>query len=124
MSFTYDPSLSSWRDHARLALGDVDPASGLLQDETIEAKLEEFGYLEAVAQLADGLAVLASQDPTKYAEGSVGLSAEWTERVQAWRKLADDCRSGRIAVPVGSQLRSGIAVGELAAPTLRRFRPD
>lgn len=121
MSFSFQPGLPNLLDHARLALADTDSANQLLQDETIVAKLSVFGYLEGLAQLADSLAVRAAQDPTRYAEGSVGLTAEWTDRVAAWRKLADDCRAGGISDPSGVS-KPRIAVGELSAPDLTRLR--
>lgn len=121
MSFSFQPGLPNLLDHVRLALADTDSADPLLQDETIVTKLSVFGYLEGLAQLADGLAVQAAQDPTRYAEGSVGLTAEWNERVAAWRKLADDCRSGLISDPSGAS-KARIAVGDITAPDLTRLR--
>lgn len=124
MSFSFDPSLGAWRDHARLALGDTDAADPLLADETIDGKIAAFGYLEGLAQLADGLAVQAAQDPDKYAEGQAGLSAQWSQRVAAWRKLADDCRNARIFPPLGTAGRSGVALGQLTVPADDGLRTD
>lgn len=124
MSFSFDPTLASWRDHARLALGDVESATPLLENETIDAKLTSFGFLEGLAQLADGLAMRAAQDPSRYAEGAAGLAVEWTQKVGAWRQLAADCRAGRVAMPVGAARRSLIEVDQLQAPDRTRFRPD
>ncbi len=124
MSFTYDPSLRAWRDHARLALGDLDSSEPLLSDETIDAKLATFGFLEGLAQLADSLVALFAQEPDHYSEGSAGLAAQWSGRADAWRQVAADCRSGRVAVPVGASSRGLIAVDELENPDLKGFRAD
>ena len=124
MSFTYHASLPTRKDHARLALNDLDSANAFFDDETIEAKLASFGYLEGVAQLADSLAVRAAQDPDKYAEGSAGLTSEWSERVSAWRRLADDLRGGRVAVPPGGISRPGVSVSTLSSPDVSRYRGE
>ncbi|MBI1756193.1 MAG: hypothetical protein HYR64_03700 [Fimbriimonas ginsengisoli] len=124
MSFSFDPSLHAPRDHARLALGDTDAASPLLDDETLDAKLSSSGYLEAVAQLAEALATRFAQEPDRYSEGQAGLSAQWTQRIAAWRKLAEDCRSGRIAPPGGAASRPPARVGSLDAPDMGGMRTD
>jgi hypothetical protein len=116
MPFSFDPTLPTLRDHARLALSDLDAAAPLLDDGTMDAKLSQLGYLEGLAQLADALAVRAAQDPNKYAEGAAGLSAEWSQRVESWRRLAEDCRSGAIQIPTGIR-RPGISVDELSRPS-------
>ncbi|MBS1716463.1 MAG: hypothetical protein JSS72_01875 [Armatimonadetes bacterium] len=120
---SFDPSLPSLRDHLRLALGDTDSVSPLLADETIDAKLAAVGYLEALAQLAEALAVEAAQDPSRYAEDSSGMNIQWGERVAAWRQLALDARAGRIASPSGEVVPPVVA-GQLDGIDKRDFRSD
>lgn len=90
MSFTYDLNLPTEKDHIRYALGDIDPENPLLQDETILAKLQAFGYGEALAQLAEGLASQFAQEPDSFT--SDGMRISWTERVANWRALAKSAR--------------------------------
>lgn len=113
MTATFDISLASKRDHIRLALGDIDASSPLLVDETIDAKLSAFSYLEALAQLAEALVAQFGQRPDEYSE-SGGLSIKWGERIAAWRKLAEDARSGKIEAPTTAKTqRYGAAVKQL-----------
>ena len=98
MTATYDPSLPTNRDHLRQLLGDTDTASPLLQDETIDAKLQAFGFTEALAQLADGLASELSQRPDSFKEDG-GVEYSWQHRVVQWRELATKARSGLIMPP-------------------------
>jgi len=122
MSATYDQTLSTLKDHVRLALGDVpsNQVSGavddpLLQDETIAAKLDAFGYCEALAQLAEGLITLIGQRPSSYDETG-GLSLGWSERINSWRNIVEAARSGRMRPPTESRrFRPYAAVGQTTA---------
>ena len=78
MTATYSTALTTTRDHIRLALGDTDTDAPLLQDETIDAKLSAFGYAEALAQLAESLAVLHARKPTKASASKPGSSSRRT----------------------------------------------
>jgi hypothetical protein len=97
-SGTFDPSLPTYRDHARLLLGDTDTTAVLLADSTIDAKLALFPYPEAVAQLALSLIALYGQKPDQYGEQG-GVQVRWGERINAWRQIVDDARNGNIADP-------------------------
>ncbi len=98
MAATFDPALSTLKDHIRLALGDKDTASPLLADETIAAKLSAFSYCEALAQLAEALIAEFGQRPDDYSETG-GIHVKWGERIDAWRRIAEAARNGEIATP-------------------------
>lgn len=118
MAATYDPTLATPKDHARLALGDTDTTAALLDDTTIQAKLDSFGYCEALAQLAEALAVEYAQRPAVV--GDNGQRFEWPDRVKAWKDLAAAARSGKIAVPDSGQApRSQFGSGQLRAGRVR-----
>jgi hypothetical protein len=111
MTATYNPTLASITDHIRLALGDTDTTAALLADETIQAKLNAFGYQEALAQLAEALVAQFGQKPSEYSEDG-GLRLKWTERISAWQKIADDARAGKIAAPSTVKLARGATVAQ------------
>ena len=126
MTATYDASLTELKDYIRLALGDTAVATALLADETIEAMLAAHPYGEALAQLAEGLIAEYGQRPDEYSE-SGGVRLTWGERIEAWRRIADDARAGKIEPPTSTRLaRPGMAVQELTkqAMTTRTARTD
>ncbi len=115
---TFDPALPTQRDHIRLALGDRhnNDAAGavtdpLLTDAIIDAKIAALGYLDALADLAEGLAAEKAQEPDEFQESSGGLKFKWSERVKYWLNLADRCRKGLVKVPgVTRTTNYGVAV--------------
>lgn len=114
MTATFNPALTTNRDHIRLALGDTDTAAPLVDDATIDAMLARFGYLEVLAQLAGSLVTQFGQRPDEYGE-SGGVKMTWKERIQAWRDLASAARSGKIQPPTSRRVaRTGIAIGALS----------
>ena len=135
MSAIFDPSLPTQKDHIRLALGDKhslstssDVTEPLLQDETIQAKIDSFGYSEALAQLADGLASEYAQVPDRFAETG-GVSFSWSERVKNWRELAKLARSGNMVPPGVTATskkiyRPGPASGTLTNPRSAHNMPN
>jgi hypothetical protein len=98
MSATYDPSLPSPKDHIRQLLGDTDTTTPILQDETIIAKLQAFGWGEALAQLAEGLISQYAQEPDTLEE-SGGMKQQWTARLSSWQALVVRARAGEIGEP-------------------------
>ncbi len=120
---TFDPTLPTQKDHIRVALGDRhnDDAAGavtdpLLTDAVINAKIDALGYLDALADLAEGLAAEKAQEPDEFQESSGGLKMKWSERVKYWLNLADRCRKGQIKVPgVTRSTQYGIAVRQTTA---------
>jgi hypothetical protein len=79
--------------HNNSSAGDVPDA--LVQDELIDSMLNQVGFRECVAMLADYLAVRFSQVPDSYSEPD-GISVSWSERVAAWRTLAKKMRMGEV----------------------------
>lgn len=117
MAATFDPTLSQKRDHVRLHLGDTDVANALLQDETIDGKLSEFGYVEALAQLAESLIAQYGQYPSEQSI-SGGTTNVWADRVKAWKLIVDNARSGKIARPGQSAAtRTKNKIGQITAGT-------
>lgn len=126
MAATFDATLSTAKDRARMLLGDVpdNGASGtvsspMLQDETIEAMLEAHPYNEAVRQLAMGLLSRFSGEPDKYEEGN-GLRLEWKSRLEGWKAILKELK---VTAPPAT-FRSGIAIGQLSAPDMTEMRSD
>ena len=112
MAATFDPTLATLKDHIRLALGDTNVNTPLLDDQTINAKLAAFSYCEALAQCAEALISQFGQRPSEYGE-SGGVRITWGERISAWRKIVEDARSGRINPPTTTRAaRSRIALQE------------
>ncbi len=111
---TFDPALSSQRDHIRLAIGDTDTDAALVADTTIDALLAEYPYTEALALLCDALIAEFGQMPDRYSEQQ-GIALQWTQRIEAWSRLATLARSGQIKTPgAGTQItRRGVALGML-----------
>lgn len=125
MSFSYNENLPRLLDHIRLALnqravtdasavaGTVSPdfAPAYYSDEEINAKVSSVGYLEGLAQLADGLKTQYIGQAQKTTDDDV--SYDFGERVKHFADLADAARSGRIRAPGTS--RPGISVGLISA---------
>jgi len=90
MSGTWDPGLSTWRDHARLLLGDTgqDSAPYLEDDTTYNGMLAAYPYDRAVGKLARGLAARYAQEPDWYDDDG-GTKVRWLYRVQQWNRMAD-----------------------------------
>lgn len=108
----FDAALGTERDRARFMLGDtgalLDDAGGqvwLLQDETLDALIETYGFREAVALAADGLVARFAQEPDSYADEG-GVKVEWRERIDAWRDLAKRMRVSAVG-DVASVIQGG-----------------
>lgn len=137
MGATFDPALTTHRDHIRLHLGDkhnLDVAgpvpNAMLQDEVIDANLQTFGYLETLARLADALATDAAQRPNEYREEN-GVQVKWSYRVMIWQQLAKQARSGIIPIPGSKRLARRLAASSpltlqetLTDPLTSDFRSD
>ena len=86
--FTYDPLLTTDKDRVRHALGDVNVADPLIQDETIVARIVVLGgWKQAAAELAQGLAARFSLEPDQMSFTGVG-SFSWKSRIDSWMGLA------------------------------------
>lgn len=119
MASTYSSSIATPKDRARLLLGDNGADGGvfLLTDEEIAAFLATLHFNEAVAQLADSLAVRFAQYPDE-TETPGGHTIKWTERVTAWQELAKRMRSA--SGP--STRRRPAYLGALTNPTENNLR--
>jgi hypothetical protein len=121
---TFDITLPTLKDHIRLALGDAAAATGsvtgaLLQDASIQTKLAQCGYLEALAQLAESLIAQYGQQPDEYDERG-GIRLKWSERINAWKTIADHARTGKTRVPaLQKPMRRNIGLGR----TMSQSRP-
>jgi hypothetical protein len=116
MAATFDPSLSTLKDHIRLAIGDTDTTAAMLADETIAALLAAHTYPEALAQCCDALVTRYGQRPDEYAE-SGGVKITWGERCKRWSELADNARAGKIKTPTAT--RTARTLGNASQTTLQ-----
>ena len=118
MATSYDPTLSTPKDHVRLLLGDngVDGGSYLLQDEEINANVTALGFNLAVAQLAESLATRFAQYPDE-TDTAGGTRLSWRTRVSAWQTLAKTMRTqGASADPTKqAPIRKAARVGQLGS---------
>ena len=130
MATNYSPALGTDRDRARFIVGDTGElldSSGeqvwLLQDETIEALLSQFGYAEGVAQICEALISRFAQEPDQYEEEG-GIQVRWSERIKAWKELARRMRDKGDASEEASGTRgAAYQLGQSTAPAgLSDFR--
>lgn len=135
MGATFNPALPTQLDRARFALGDKhnnsvagEVAEPLLQDETIQAMIDRFGYREGVAQLADGLVAEYAQMPDSITDDTTKM--QWSSRLDAWRELASSMRSGVVATGSTKVARKPAVVQQttvqanLTSPGYSDFRSD
>ena len=121
MAATYDPLLPTDRDVIRFKLGDTESANPLLSDEQIDAMiLRMCDWRLAGAELADGLATKAAQDPDSVAVSGT-ITVSWRSLVPRWVAVAAQLRAEaaqdtRASSPSGFQsfaaLRDEPVVGE------------
>lgn len=121
MASTFDSTLPTPRDRARLALGDTgflkDEAGDqiwLLPNETLDALLDQ-GYEIGVADAAEALVSQFAQLPTKLGEDE-GLNQEWGERIAAWKALASRMRSARPTNTPQATVGGSVAGGRINDP--------
>ena len=117
---TYNMPWQGDPDRVRYMLGDTETTAPLLDDGEIASMLSLQPFNEAVAQLAEGLAVRFAQEPDKY-DADGGLSQSWTQRVDAWFKLAERMRSV-VMVADAPVPRSGVSGGTLKQPDASNLR--
>ena len=123
MAATFNVSLTSDRDYARLLLGDTDvPTNALHQDETYDKCMTDLGFNLGVALLADSLVTRFAQEPEEYEQAESGASIKLRERLKAWKEIASKLRSGEIDL---GKLKGDTAyiVRKLKIPTMEGFRP-
>lgn len=124
MAFSYDPTLPTSKDRARLRLQDNVQASAVLADEEITAVLAREGYQEGCAQLAEVKAAQFAQRASEFTEADVRKS--YMKRSDQFYELADRIRRGTdIDMPIVlDPSDEGSAVGRLANPDLTDYRTD
>lgn len=119
MAATFDASLSTPRDEARLAMGDV-AAPFLLQDETYDALIDAFtGTTAQYIAIAKALARVCANKPQDVAQGT--MRRHWIDRAQFYNDLAlrlsregvdgDDSFESTYQAPVVGQLDGPVTVG-------------
>ncbi len=128
-TYTFNPTLPTLKDHARMALrmwsftSEADAiAKAYFSNEMIEAKILAFGYLEGLAQLAEAALAGVSDKLIKWTEGDV--SEQIADPNEYYRQLAKDARGGVIQAPyLASSTGQRYVVGQISTPdpTLRRF---
>lgn len=91
MTATFTNSLPTALDRMRYALGDVNVAAALEQDETYTANLSLHGETLGIAAMAEALAARFAQKPDTF--GSAGMNVSWRERVKTWLALAARLRA-------------------------------
>lgn len=94
---SYDSTLPTNRDKARMILGDIsnDSAAELALDahyDVIINTLYPTSFVSAIISLADEFAAVAAQKPSSVALPG-GLSVSWGNRLKYWTELALRLRS-------------------------------
>lgn len=112
----YDPSLSTYRDHVRLAVGDTGTPE-LLPDATYDAKLAVRTYGIAVAEICEALLARYAQQPNKFSQGSGG-TVEWHDWKVAWEDLAKKGREGKLDPPEILPRKVRASVAQITHPDL------
>lgn len=104
----FNPQLLSAVDRVRFAVGDTGDVE-LLADATYTALLAGVAGDETKTTIlaADHLAVKYAQEPDKVDLDGGKTSAEWTERIRAWRLLAQRLRDELSAATVIKRGNSG-----------------
>lgn len=90
----FDPALSKPEDRIRRALGDVSDSAPLMPEATYVAALalNDDDVKRATVQAVEWLIVQVAQDPNKV-EVTGAVKVEWSERIAAWRTLANSLRT-------------------------------
>lgn len=120
----YDPSLSTFVDHLRFQMADIDDAALLFPIATYEALLSNFGYLEALARLAElrGRQLLAAGKSLHELDVT---EENYEYGPKYYFDLANNARSGKILapnLPSSPMSRNKILITE--PPDLSSFRTD
>ena len=121
MPFTFDPSLSSFRDQIRLRLADTESASAVFDDLTIDAMLGMYSYDEACAQLAESAGAEFSRMASVVDNGP--LRYQYQERASFFANLARSIRSLAQPAP-GAPVFTGATFGPMSRPDLKLYKTD
>lgn len=116
---SFDPTLSTEKDDIRLRLGDTASPFYLL-DATINAKLNQYGFDEACAQLAEGLASYFAQQAMLVVQRN--LRRQYTNRSEFYLTLAKDIRNN-LAQVAGESVPAAFN-GQMAGPSMQDYLLD
>lgn len=111
---SFDASLSTLKDHLRLALYDIDPLNEFQPDETYEAKLslysafdvESLAYKRAKADMIEPVANAMDRQPSGMTQQGVG-GINWPEQARTLRAMLDGLRK-EIAAADSVSAQSGV----------------
>lgn len=125
MAATYDPTLPTRKDRARLELDDRT-VGGLevFQDEEINSQLDRYGWNLGLSRLARSAAQHYANIAEEWAEADV--KKKYTDRAEFYLKMADwflthlDPDFG----PAVDATTGSPYIRELTAPDLTDYRPD
>ena len=90
MSFNYNNELLTITDNVRFVLGDIDAESAILEDETIKACIEMYGYYGAIYELGMSLIARFNAEPTTITAD--GIKIDYTDRMNALRYIVETAR--------------------------------
>ena len=108
MSWSYDPNLSTDKDQVRFNIGDTDSTDQQLSDEEINALLVSTGSVQAASVKAcEGLIAKYARYA---AQATGGISIQWNQLQDHYRKLIDDINSGAGTLAV--TYAGGISIAE------------
>lgn len=122
MSWSYDSSLSTARDHVRFLIQDTDTNDQLVSNEEISTTLTENGSnkYRAAAALCRSIALLVGRRPhVKESHGS--LSSQ--EQYEHWMALAKEYDS-KAAVSGSSSVGAGVYAGGISVADIDSRRAD
>lgn len=90
----FNPALTSATDRVRFDVGDYNDAAPIIPEAVYTATLARYGADEARATvaMAEALIVRVAQDPDKV-EVTGAVKVEWSQRIAAWRALANGLRA-------------------------------
>lgn len=108
----FDPALSKPEDRIRRALGDVSDSAPLMPEATYTAALalNDNDLKRATVQATEWLIVQVAQDPDKV-EVTGAVKVEWSERIAAWRTLANGLRADLGLSLVGGGVSNTLVMG-------------
>lgn len=106
--FSYEPKdiPTTVKYRVRFILGDTR-APGYLDDDEIDAAVAVYGLREGAAKCADSIALKLAAEPEKYKD-EAGVDIAFADRVEAWRQMGRDIRSGKIKVALTSIGGAGV----------------
>jgi hypothetical protein len=124
---SFDPRLTTHRDFVRFVVGDTNEAAHWVQDETIDALLAQFGYLETVAQIAESRAaqLIGSGSGANKRVKEGDEEVEKFDTPGFFRSLAERARAGNILAPnISTAVHEAFVVGEIDKLDLTELQPE